>query len=159
MKGSQVLGIILAVTLIVFGAAFPVPEKYVYVSSSSYAYDYPWTEDRGAEYVGGDAYNYQMEASLKAGYMSGVLAMKSISFVGGLLLFFLTLYSRVKCVAIEEQTRVISDMAQSAEKRGKALEKLSNSADEQTAILNALSATLDKYISPIDESNVEEEMV
>lgn len=123
MKGSQVLGIILAVALIIFGVAFPVPEKYVSVSSSSYAYEYPWTKDRGAEYVGGDAYNYQMEASLKAGYMSGVLALKSISFVGGLLLFFLTLYSRVKCAAIEKQTRLLFEIAHSSEKHRESLKK------------------------------------
>lgn len=158
MKASQVLGIILAIALIIFGVIFPAPEKHLYVSSYSYS-DKTWADEWGEEYVGGDAYNYQMEASLKAGYMGGVLAMKSIAFVGGLLLFFLTLYSRVKCAAIEEQTRKLSDLANTAEKYGKALEKISESADGQKAILNALSDTLDKYISPAEESNVEEETV
>lgn len=80
MKGSQVLGIILAIALIVFGVVFPTPEKHIRVSG--YDYDNPWTDSYGEEYVGGDAYNYQMEASLKAGYMGGVLAMKSITFAG-----------------------------------------------------------------------------
>lgn len=157
MKGSQVLGIILAIALIVFAVVFPTPDKHLRVSM--FDYDNPWTDSYGEEYVGGDAYNYQIEASLKAGYMSGVLAMKSVSFVGGLLLFFLTLYSRVKCAAIEEQTRKLSDLANTAEKYGKALEKISESADGQKAILNALSDTLDKYISSAEESNVEEETV
>ena len=107
MKASQIFGIIFAIALIAFAIIFPTPEKYLRVSSYSYSYDNTWTDKSGTEYVGGDAYNYQMEASLKAGYMSGVLAMKSIAFVGGLLLFFLSLYSRVKCAAIEEQTRTL----------------------------------------------------
>lgn len=159
MKASQVLGIILAAALIIFSAVYPVPEKYVNVSSSRYAYDYSWSENKGAEYLGGDAYNYQVEASLKAGYMSGVLAMKSITFVGGLLLFFLTLYSRVKCVAIEEQTRKLSECADTAQKYGKLLEKISESSDGQKAVLTALSDTLDKHFFPSEESNNEEETV
>lgn len=107
MKTSQVFGIILAVALIIFAVAFPVPEKHIMVSS--YSWDHGWTDSYGDEYVGGDAYNYQMEASLKSGYMGGVLAMKSISFVGGLLLLFITLYSHLKCKSIEEQTHLFSD--------------------------------------------------
>lgn len=157
MKGSQVLGIILAIALIVFGVVFPTPEKHIRVSR--YGYDKPWTDSYGEEYVGGDAYNFQMEASLKAGYMGGVLAMKSITFVGGLLLFFLTLYSRVKCAAIEVQTRKLSECVDTAEKYGKLLEKISESAEGQKAVLNALSDTLDKHFSPNEENNVEEETV
>ncbi len=96
MKGSHVLGILVALVLIVFGAVYPVPDKGIYVSSSYTAYDKTWIENTGAEYLGGDAYNYQVEASLKAGYMSGVLAMKSITFASGILLFFITLYSNNK---------------------------------------------------------------
>ncbi len=107
MKGSQVFGIIIAIAMIIFSIAFPIPEKHL--RTSSYAYNNSWKDESGEEYVGGDAYNYQMEASLKAGYMSGVLALKAIFLVGGILLFFLTLYSRIKCVAIEKQNRLISD--------------------------------------------------
>ena len=88
MKVSHILGIILSLVLIVFSLAYPIPEKHVYVYSSSDAYYYSWDKNIGAEYLGGDAYNYQVEASLKAGYFTGVVSMKSIVFVGGLLLFF-----------------------------------------------------------------------
>lgn len=140
MKGSQVLGILVAVALIIFSAVYPVPEKYVYVSSSSKAYDYSWSENKGAEYLGGDAYNYQVEASLKAGYLTGVLAMKTIAFVGGLLLFFMTLYSCAKCAAVQEQTQVMKELAQSIEKRGKLLEKLAESAEQNKDVHSAAAA-------------------
>ena len=55
MHGLQILGIAIAIALIVFGIAYPVPEKYLSVSSSSSAYDADWSENIGAEYVGGDA--------------------------------------------------------------------------------------------------------
>lgn len=128
MKTAQKLGIIFAIALIVFAIAFPIPQKHI--RTSGYKYDIPWTDEYGEEYVGGDAYNYQMEASLKAGYMSGVLAMKSISFVGGLLLLFITLYSHIKCIAIAEQKRLITDTIQAACKRDDTKETLSQQSME-----------------------------
>ncbi len=151
-KFSHILGIIVAAALIIFSMAYPVPEKYVYVSSSRSAYDYSWSQNIGAEYLGGDAYNYQVEASLKAGYLTGVLAIKAITFVGGLLLLFLALYSRTKCQAIEEQTQVIAKMAASAETRGNNLEKLLGSSDQQSAALNALLSALGKTAAPDEEA-------
>lgn len=159
MKISQLLGIIAAAALIIFSVVFPVPEKRIRVSSNSYVYDYSWSENRGAEYVGGDAYNYQMEASLKAGYMSGILAIKAITFVGGLLLLFLTLFSRAKCQAIEAQTRVIAEIANGSEACRKKLEKLSDNSDEHAVILNALLAALNKCAAPNDENSSDGENI
>ncbi len=159
MKGISILGIIIAVILIAFGAAYPVPKKNLYVSSSSYAYGYSWSENIGAEHVGGDAYNYQMEASLKAGYFAGVLAMKSITFVGGLLLLFLTLYARVKCQTIEAQTWLIAEAANSSEECRKKLKKLSDNSDEHAVILNALLSAFNKSVTPNEENNSKEENV
>ena len=133
MKVSHILGIILSLVLIVFSLAYPIPEKHVYVYNSSDAYYYSWDKNIGAQYLGGDAYNYQIEASLKAGYFTGVVTMKSIVFVGGLLLFFLTLYSAAKCRSIAEQTEVIT---RSNEKLEGILRKMSDHAnplDQKTA--------------------------
>lgn len=124
MKASQILGIIVAIALIIFAVAYPVPEKEIDISSSYSAYDNTWADMEGAEYIGGDAYNYQIEASLKAGYMSGVLAMKSITFVGGVLLFFLTMYSRVKCICLMEQERMLSKLCEKEETQKLILEKM-----------------------------------
>lgn len=132
MKKSQIFGIIIAIALIVFSAAYPVPEKHIRVSS--FAYDDTWRENRGDEYVGGDAYNFQMEASLKAGYMSGVLAMKAITFVGGVLLFFLTLYSRVKCACVEEQTKMLDALFGKTEEQTRVLDKISEKFEKCSSV-------------------------
>ena len=132
MKRCQLLGIIIAVVLIVFSAVYPVPEKHVHVSSSSKAYDYSWSKNTGAEYIGGDCYNYQIEASLKAGYLTGILAIKGMTFVGGLLLLFLTLYSRLKCEAIEAQTKAITELVKHDENRENNIEESSDNADGQS---------------------------
>lgn len=158
MKASQVLGIILALALIAFGAAYPVPEKHLYTSDYDWL-DYSWSGEWGEEYVGGDAYNYQMEASLKAGYMSGILAMKSITFVGGLMLFFVTLYSRVKCVAIEEQNQLLMKIVNISDHQSRALERINENTNKQGMILKAISVACERYTSPAEENNNEEQMV
>lgn len=131
MKKSQIFGIIMAISLIVFSLVYPVPEKYVYVSSSSKAYDYSWSENKGAEYLGGDCYNYQVEASLKAGYFCGVLVMKSITFVGGILLFFLTMYSRIKCICLAEIKQAFTQLYINEEAQKKILEKLAAKEEKE----------------------------
>ena len=131
-------GIILAIIMICYSISYAVPEKRLYTSSYSWN-DYSWSGDTGREYVGGDAYNYQMEASLKAGYMSGVMAKKSVLLVGGVLLLFLTLFSFVKWLTIREQTRLLSEHS-----------------NEQTEILKAISATSGKAILLYEEKNTAE---
>lgn len=105
MKVQHILGIVSAVALILFAVFYPVPEKQIDVGSPYSDYENKWSEEKGAAYVGGDAYNLQIEASLKAGYMSGVLAMKSVTFVGGVLLLFLTIYSGMWSVEMERKTQ------------------------------------------------------
>ncbi len=133
MKVSHILGIILSLVLIVFSLAYPIPEKHVYVYSSSDAYYYSWDKNIGAEYLGGDAYNYQVEASLKAGYFTGVVSMKSIVFVGGLLLFFMTLYSAAKSRSIAEQTEVITSSNEKLESILRKMSDHTNPLDQKTA--------------------------
>lgn len=100
-------GVIAAIALMIYSVSMPTPVKHLRVSSYSTA---DWDNNYGEAYVGGDAYNYQMEASLKAGYMSGVMATKSITFVGGVMLLFVTLYSYAKCNAIDKQTALLTSM-------------------------------------------------
>ena len=77
-----------------------LPRKYVYVSSLSSAYDSPWESNTGAQYLGGDAYNYIVEASLKAGYYNAVSNEKTITMVGSILLFFISAYVLIKGLLI-----------------------------------------------------------
>lgn len=104
MKKIKIFGIIAAILLIILGIFFPVPEKHIRVSS--YSYDNNWFE-AGEEYVGGDAYNYQMEASLKAGWVSGVLATKSICFCSGIMLFFFVLVADNRNKELKKQTDLL----------------------------------------------------
>lgn len=118
MKVQHLFGIFAALALIAFGLFFPTPAKHLDVEDrynySSHSYEqWKWTDNKGEEYVGGDAYNYQMEASLKAGYISGVLAMKSITVVSGILLFFTSLYSACKIESVIEQTNVLKEIYRS----------------------------------------------
>lgn len=92
MKAFYVFCAIVAIALIIFGIAYPLPGKYVNVSEKYIPYDEVWwKDDTGKEYINGDCYNYQIEASLKSGYMSGGMTMKSISFVGGWILLCLAI--------------------------------------------------------------------
>ena len=136
MKKSHVVGVLVAIALMIFSIAYPIPEKHIRVSSYSYGMD--WSENRGEEYVGGDAYNYQMEASLKAGYFSGIVTAKATTFVGGLLLFFLSLFAHIKCAVITQQTDRICEIAKSTEA---ALQQL---AGRQQANENVISQTDDE---------------
>ena len=136
MKALKTWGIIVSIVLIAFAVIYPVPEKHMHVSGSYSAYDNSWADNEGAEYIGGDAYNYQIEASLKGGYVSGILAMKAINFVGGLLLFFYTLLASAKCAASEAQVQILNEL-----KRG---------AEAQTEILNQFSEQLSKPAAESD---------
>lgn len=114
MKASHIISFIIALGMIAFGSVYPVPEKYVNVSSLSSAYHSNWNENKGAEYIGADAYNYQIEASLKAGYVSGVISMKAIFFVGGMLLLCLTSMSCIKCSNANKQTELLTKLSSNA---------------------------------------------
>ncbi|MGN1421920.1 MAG: hypothetical protein ACI4XA_00950 [Oscillospiraceae bacterium] len=110
MKAHKILGILAAIALVIFGLAFPVPEKHLRVSL--YSHNNNWME-AGEEYVGGDAYNYQMEASLKAGWVSGVLAVKAICASSGVLLFFLILMSESHEKEVRKQNELLEKVISS----------------------------------------------
>lgn len=129
MKGLKTWGIIVSVMLVAFSVLYPVPEKHMHVSSSYSAYDNTWADNEGAEYIGGDAYNYEIEASLKAGYVSGVLAMKCITFVGGMLLYFLTLFSSAKSEQMEAQASLLADLKENEREQIRVLKQLSEQLD------------------------------
>ena len=125
-KVIRILGIVAAIVGIVFGVqlvqksnSLTLPEKYVYVSSSSSAYNYSWERNTGAEYLGGDAYNYIVEASLKAGYYSGVRTEKTVTYVGGLGLIFASVFfllysfsSLLKCSSEDKKLDYLKEIAE-----------------------------------------------
>lgn len=138
---GRLIGIVVAIMLIIDGVNYPVPDKYIYVSSLSSAYDSDWKDNKGSEYVGGDAYNYQMEASLKAGYVSGVLAMKAIYIVGGILLLFMSLYSNVTSKLTKSQRLLLDELLKNAQTQTKTLNALKKSSEQQTELLSIITGT------------------
>ena len=107
MKKSFVLSIIISIAMFGTGLFFPKPEKEIQLSSYSYSTD--WGKS-GIEYVGGDAYNYQMEASLTAGWVSGVMAFKGILIASGLTLLALTIMLKAKNDEIKSQTSILNKL-------------------------------------------------
>ena len=107
MKKSFVLSIIISIAMFGTGLFFPMPKKEIQLSSYSYSTD--WGKS-GIEYVGGDAYNYQMEASLTAGWVSGVMAFKGILIASGLTLLALTIMLKAKNDEIKSQTSILNKL-------------------------------------------------
>lgn len=141
MKKPHIFGVLVAIALMILSIAYPIPEKHIYLSGYGYGKD--WSENCGEKYVGGDAYNYQMEASLKAGYFSGIVTAKATTFVGGLLLLFLSLFAHTKCAVISQETNRICEIAKSTEA---ALQQL---AGRQQTNENVISQTVEEC----DENN------
>ena len=69
-KVAGVIGIILAVVFLVLAFSTQIPDKYI----KSYG------SDKMQEYVGGDAYNFIIEASLRGGEIAGAQTTKAIYF-------------------------------------------------------------------------------
>ncbi len=69
-KAAGVIGIILSVVFLVLAFTTQIPDKYI----KSYG------NDKMQEYVGGDAYNFIIEASLRGGEIAGAQTTKAIYF-------------------------------------------------------------------------------
>ena len=103
----KAFGIFVSVLLIIFGAVFPIPKKEIRILDR--CYDKSWFYEYGQEYWGGDS--YVVEASLKSGWLSGILVMKSISVATGILLFFIIIYADKKHKELEKQTKLLEQLA------------------------------------------------
>lgn len=81
-KGVGVFSLILGIAFIIFGLILPIPKKDIDLYTFSFSHN-EWTGDKFEEYVGGDAYNIMIEASLRGGIIAGRTATKAILVVGG----------------------------------------------------------------------------
>lgn len=129
-----VLGVIAAAALIIYGLSIGVPEKHVTVSSSYSAYNYDWDRNTGAQYLGGDAYNYQVEASLKAGYYAGVVTVKSVTIVGGILLLFMSIFALSRISQGERQTEILMAIERSFSAKTKESDNSTNESPSEGQI-------------------------
>lgn len=96
-KMIAMVGVLLALVLAGTGLFLSVPEKKI----SSYSL----SKNGYVEYVGGDAYNYIIEASLRGGEISGTLAMKGALIAGGAILLFLSLGMYVDAMPVPEKKK------------------------------------------------------
>jgi hypothetical protein len=96
LKAFVWLGIAAGIVLIVMAFMLEKPSRDI---STSYDGDRSWIDRRlysgpsgwqtpPKKYVGGDAYNYQIEASLRGGEIAGAMVAKAVYLTGGLILFF-----------------------------------------------------------------------
>lgn len=83
MKNIAIIGIILSAVLILAGLIIETPDKKIGYSYSKNGYE---------EYVGGDAYNYIIEASLRGGEIAGAKAQKAIFISAGSVLLIISLF-------------------------------------------------------------------
>lgn len=87
-KVVSAIGIIISVTLLIIGVLTKIPEKRI----SSFS-----TKDDGyTEYVGGDAYNYQIEASLRGGQIAGARTERAVYISMSGLIFIISMFGLCK---------------------------------------------------------------
>lgn len=110
MKVSHVLGCVVAIILLILGVFIPIPQKHIYIDNGLGNSD-KWGSEYANEYVGGDAYNLIIESSLKSGWTSGILSLKSVFIGAGIILLFATIYSDVHHKAsIKKQELIIAEI-------------------------------------------------
>lgn len=139
-KLVAVLGLILSLVFVVLGAQTKVPNTYI-----SY-----YGSNKMEKYVGGDAYNYIIESSLRGGQIAGAQTQRAAYFMTASILGLISLFGLVskeepnkaalekveqntKCV--ERQLQEVAELLQKQEEReAKALtEKEEEKAAEDPA--------------------------
>lgn len=78
---------LIAIALVVFGILLPIPEKHI-DTWQTFVLNPEWEGDKYTEYVGGDAYNIMIEASLRGGIIAGRTVAKTIFIVSGIVFCF-----------------------------------------------------------------------
>lgn len=77
---------LIAIALVIFGIILPIPEKHIDTWRTG-ALGSEWSGDEYTEYVGGDAYNIMIEASLRGGIIAGRTIAKTILIVSGIVIY------------------------------------------------------------------------
>ena len=79
---AGIVGMVLSVLFVILAFSTVIPDKYI----SSYG------ADRMLEYVGGDAYNFIIEASLRGGEIAGAKTARAVYFAASAVLTVISLY-------------------------------------------------------------------
>lgn len=108
----------MGIILIAVGLFFPIPSEKLTISNTNAT---KYGDTLVEEYVGGDAYNYTITASIVAGKISGVIALKAVFATMGCLILCIGLIS----YSLNEEDKPDSDM----QIKDKPIEVLSSSDD------------------------------
>ena len=93
MKGITIFGVIVGIGLIIASFIVPAPKREI---------------SNPQKYIGGDAYNYQIEASIKAGEIAGAKTARAIYLIGGILLLFSSLIANGISNVLMETKKITS---------------------------------------------------
>ncbi|MDE6111766.1 MAG: hypothetical protein K2F65_07615 [Eubacterium sp.] len=110
-KSRMLIGIaIIGLILVIIGICIKMPGDYLTTyslldgeKSKNGKYYYSSIE----EYVGGDAYNYIIGASLIGGKIAGTMSMKSIFIAGGILVICIALIQLINTLEINKEKDVV----------------------------------------------------
>lgn len=76
-KNIAIIGIVVGIIFIILGIMTKIPGDYIYNLT---------------EYVGGDAYNYIIESSIRAGKISGAMTQRAVYIAVGVMMTFLATF-------------------------------------------------------------------
>ena len=139
-KVAGIIGIILAAILLILGFLSTTPDKYI----KSYG------DGKMYEYVGGDAYNYIIEASLRGGEIAGAKTAKAIYFAAAGILFVLSL----SFLATDEgKDEIRSDIGTVQNEIRNAQKALAQSNDTLTNQLSSLKSILELQEKAFNDNN------
>ena len=148
-KAAGIVGIILAAVFLVLGFTSTTPDKYI----KSYG------DGKMYEYVGGDAYNYIIEASLRGGEIAGAKTAKAIYFTAAGILFALSLSFLTSDEGKDEIRSDIGAVRNEIKDAQKALiqssEALTDQQKQQLSSLKTIIELQEKALKDNDENGAE----
>lgn len=147
-KTAGTVGLILVVVFLILGFASTTPDKYI----KSYG------DGKMYEYVGGDAYNFIIEASLRGGEIAGAKTSRAIYFSAAGIILVLSIsflctdeYSIAIHDGVFSVKQEINDVAKSVEKIGTTV------IDNQNKQRTAINSIFEKQSVPSAENPATEE--
>lgn len=127
-KAAGVVGLILVAVFLILGFTSATPDKYI----KSYG------DNKMYEYVGGDAYNYIIEASLRGGEIAGAITAKAVYFgVAGIILV-LSISFLCSDESSGEVSYIKNEIRNVKESIGKLGETISENQKKQVTVLNKI---------------------
>ena len=149
-KTAGIVGIIVATVLLVLGFVSTTPDKYI----KSYG------DNKMYEYVGGDAYNYIIEASLRGGEIAGAKTAKAIYFAASGILFVFSLSLLTTDDGKDKICNDIGELKKEIKDAQKAINQTNESlSGQQREVVSSLKTIIDlekEFLQINGENDAEE---